>query len=67
MEYVRVVGIYRDDFQIWGCVGGVTAYTPPYLSTFTAIPEEPYVKNYTTVRHLQDGKLPAEWSYHFDF
>ena len=26
---IRVIGIYRDDFQIWGCVGGYAAYTPP--------------------------------------
>jgi len=36
-----IIGICRDDSQIRGCVGGVTAYTPPNLVTSTAIPKEP--------------------------
>jgi len=42
-EAVRVIGIYRDDSRMWGCVGGVAAYTPPHPGTSTAIPNEPAV------------------------
>ena len=41
MVRLWVIGIYRDDSQIWGCVGGYAAYTPPNLGTSTAIPKEP--------------------------
>jgi hypothetical protein len=43
-EIARVIRIYRDDSQIWGCIGGVDAYTPPYLGTSPAIPIEPVAK-----------------------
>jgi hypothetical protein len=36
-----VIGIYRDASQIWGCVGGDAAYTPPNLGTSTGFPKEP--------------------------
>ncbi len=42
-DIIRVIGIYRDDSQIWGCIGGYAAYTPPNLGTSTAIPIEPII------------------------
>jgi len=42
-DIIRVIEIYRDDSQIWGCIGGVAAYTPPNLGTSTAIPIDPII------------------------
>jgi hypothetical protein len=38
--HFRVIGVYRDDSQIWGCVSGYAACTPPNLGPSTAIPKE---------------------------
>jgi len=40
-DELGLFGNRRGSIQIWGCVGGYAAYTPPNLEIITVNPNEP--------------------------
>jgi hypothetical protein len=54
------IGLYRDDFWIWGCEGGYAAFTPPNPDISTAIPKEPRYSNAIVfLKHIRRNKSPS--------